>query len=85
MKTIWKFQLRLTDLQIVSMPKGAEILTVQVQHGIITMWAKVNTDAELVRVPIQIVGTGNPYQSVGKYIGTVQLDGFVWHLFQEDV
>ncbi len=83
MKAIWKFPLvDRCGLQFVAMPLGAEILTVQMQGTTITLWAKVNTENPMESVPIQIVGTGNPYDSVGDYIGTVQLDMYVWHIFK---
>jgi len=45
-KTIWKFTLDLVDEQQVSLPKDAEILSVQVQNGNICLWALVNPEAE---------------------------------------
>lgn len=90
MKTIWKFPLTVTDVQIVMMPPGAEILSVEIQGGIICLWALIDVKKETqLEVPhqIEIVGTGNPMQQIDhwlsrKFIGTVQQGQFVWHIFE---
>jgi len=47
-KSIWKYQLEVTDNQIVKMPKDAEILSVQTQNEEVCLWALVipNNDKE---------------------------------------
>lgn len=80
MKTIWKFEPVLEVSQAISMPAGAEILSVQVQNGEPCIWAKVDRDAPLVPRLIEIVGTGH-YAPDHPYIGTVQTGEFVWHFF----
>jgi hypothetical protein len=94
MKTIWKYQLEVTDRQEISMPTQAKILTVQTQNNILTLWVEVDTDAnygiESRKRVIQIIGTGNPFPPLEqneerKYIGTCQMQGlveFVWHVFE---
>jgi hypothetical protein len=81
---IWKFPLGDGMAQDIEMPMHAEILTVQVQHGHVCLWAKVAP--ENVKKPrrIHIVGTGHevPKGAFG-YIGTVQQGVFVWHIFEE--
>lgn len=84
MRTIWKFPLYLTDEQIVSMPSGAEILTVQLQGNVLTVWAVVNSEKSLEEKAFYIRGTGHAFEdwlSTKHYIGTVQLVGLVWHVF----
>lgn len=79
---IWKFELGFTDFQQIWMPSGAKILTVQIQNGIPCLWAMVDSIAEYEWRNIGIVGTGNPINFKGEYIDTIQLDGFVWHVFE---
>ena len=85
-KAIWKFPLgRLSD-QVVLMPRGAEILTTQMQGDEICIWALVDLGEKAnERRGIQIYGTGhtiyNPENKV--YIGTVQTPPYVWHVFEE--
>lgn len=86
--SIWKFPLRLTDVQDVEVPAGAETLHVDEQHGNLCLWALVNPHPEVPKrkLTILIVGTGHPAPSplsVDKYVGTVLTSGgdLVWHVF----
>lgn len=85
MKTIWKYELKHTDGQSVEMPEKAEILTVQMQMGILCLWAKVESDNAREKRNILIRGTGNHIGDVGDYIGTYQLQGgeLVFHVFEQ--
>jgi hypothetical protein len=88
MKTIYKYSIGVTDMQTVEMPEGAEILTVQVQHGTPCLWAIVDPQrSQTKKRSIKMFGTGQPvnYEFHGcKYIGTVQMNGgqLVWHYFE---
>ena len=80
MEMIWKYILLTQDEQIISMPHGAEILTVQMQH------ARVDPDNEPTDFVIITHGTGHPISyTTGSYIGTYQLDLdnglLVFHVF----
>lgn len=90
-KTIWKFELKITDHQSISMPVGAQILSVQTQKNLVThedkicLWAVVESQAPKGFKEFHIFGTGHimtPGLSL-RYIGTVQThDGsLVWHVF----
>lgn len=84
MKTIWKFQLAVTDTQRVSMPKGAKILAVQLQDKTLCMWAIVVEGMEMEVREFQIYGTGhmvNPKATL-NYLATYQDPPFVWHVFE---
>ena len=87
-KSIWKFELEVTDKQEIKMPAGAEILTVQTQYGIPCLWAMVDTEKDLSERLIEIFGTGHRVpQDMGvmrEYIGTFQLRGgeLVFHAFE---
>lgn len=84
MYTIHKFSIPLQDEQTVDMPKGARILTAQLQLGILCLWAMVDTDAPEVPHKVSIYGTGGPVPAVtGKYVGTVQSGALVWHIFDD--
>lgn len=88
-KEVWKFPLTpsLQDHIKIRMPKGAEILTFQVQNHIPCIWALVYPDAPLVERRFWFVGTGHPLKEVSKttYIGTIQLEdgALIFHLFEE--
>jgi hypothetical protein len=78
MKQIWKYPLNLTEKQFIYMPKDAEILSVQLQDNIITLWSMVNHDNadELEPRCFQIYGTGTEIVTdMGvqrKYLATVR-------------
>lgn len=81
---IWKWPLAVTDVQIIRVPKGAQILTAQAQGGTLNVWALSDTDAETEDRLIRVIGTGNPAPAnPGKFIATVQLygGGLVFHIF----
>ena len=92
-KTIYKYLLEVTDYQIIDLPAGAEILSVQPQpppYGNIQeqlcMWVQIDTQNELEPRRIRIFGTGNSmsYEHQLRFIGTVQMNNhaFVWHVFE---
>jgi hypothetical protein len=87
MLTIWKFALDITGMQIVNMPKNADILTAKDQAGVLTIWATVNPKSEMIGRVIEIIGTGNPMQEqvdgfTRSYISTEIMPPFVWHVFE---
>lgn len=82
---IWKFPLRITDEQVIKIPKGSVILCVQ-QHGYPCIWAQVFPHMEMVERTIEVFGTGHTMQQDGEnqrsYLGTVQINQLVWHIFE---
>lgn len=85
---IFKYSLALTRVQGVSMPRNAQILSVQYQEGLLCMWALVDGAAEPVKREICIYGTGHEVfvaptrrAVLLSYVGTVQQGPFVWHVF----
>jgi hypothetical protein len=85
MKTIYKYRIPMLDSFTIAMPKGAKVLhfSIDQKDGLMYVWAEINTYNGLVHKGFELIGTGNPIMSViKKYIGTVQKDGFVWHLFE---
>lgn len=83
MKAIWKYPLKVEAQQAIEMPIGAEILCVQVQHGIPVLWAKVYPGGWPQKRTIVIHPTGNEFEDYhGRYIGTFQMEGgmLVWHV-----
>lgn len=87
-KIILKYQLEEVYFQHIEMPKGAEILSVQVQRDIPCIWALVNPENDNEKRGFEIFGTGSLIQyDMGverKYIGTIQRFGgnIIWHVFE---
>ena len=70
------------------MPKGAKVLSFQVQLEQLTFWALVNENAPLESRDFIVAGTGRTIPKALEdwlhYIGTAQQAGgaLVWHLFE---
>jgi hypothetical protein len=83
--TVWKYDLPDDPEAIIEMPRGARILSVQVQHGAPRIWALVDPAAPKVRRRFWIAGTGWRANSdgLGVFVGTIQLEGgrHVYHIF----
>lgn len=84
-KAVYKYPLKLTDIQELVLPAGSQILSVQEQHGEVCLWALVDTSREPQRRYIAIHGTGHGvYDGALIYITTFQMHGgkLVWHVFE---
>jgi hypothetical protein len=87
MRTIYKYPLTITDEQILTLPSDPELLDVQFQGDVLTLWALVNPDSPTTeKLRIHIIGTGAMIPGDrGDYIGTAQAPTagpqLVWHVF----
>lgn len=84
MTTIWKFPIKITDLQLVPMSKSAQIISAQIQGDVLCLWAIVDTNEVKDQRVIEIYGTGHPMrdQTQRRHIVTVQDGQLVWHVFE---
>lgn len=86
-KRIFKYPVEIARLQIIDMPEGAEILSLQVQSGIPCIWALVEDGNKRQSRRFRIFGTGAEINSPFdlRFIGTWQEKegAFVFHLFEE--
>lgn len=87
MRTIHKYQFSINDTVAIPMPRGAEILDVQVQHDTPCMWAIVETTAPIDMAHFLIRGTGHALpEATSKvdYVATFQVRGgmLVFHMFR---
>ena len=85
MKTIWKYQLEVTDTQEISIPCNSKILSVQTQRNKPVMWVLIDPDTEKFTKKFRIYGTDHPIETNDLiYIGTFQLDegSFIGHVFE---
>lgn len=86
MKSIWKFPLGQSTHPILTMPEGAEILSVQAQRDEPQLWALVDPDAPKVKRQFHVYGTGwDVEQENLRFISTVQMHRgtFIFHVFEE--
>ena len=92
MKTIHKYPIHLRPIQTVMLPIGATILTIDVQHEDICLWAKVEVpdndqlEPEMSPRELVIVGTGFEIRNGDNdiYLESVQLmhGALVYHAFE---
>jgi len=85
MAVIWKYDIPPGPSKFTLwMPKKASILTVQEQqqsNPSVVMWALVEADYPLVNHNFMTVWTGQEFVMEGGYVGTFQVLGLVYHLF----
>jgi len=85
---IWKLPVPIDDQLAIPMPHGAQLLTVQIQHGEPMIWIRCEDDPQIagrIHRKLAWVGTGHDCTGCGAYVGTVQLEGgsLVFHLFDK--
>lgn len=86
MTTVWKYPIEVKLRQRVRMPKGAKILTAQMQGEVLCLWAMVDpAELETVERKIEVLGTGHAASDgPATYLGTAQhpFGNLVWHVFE---
>ena len=82
MRTIYKYPLHVGRNEV-EMPRNPQWLHVGEQQGQMMVWAAVEESESVHTYTINVVGTGAdiPAEQVAFYIGTVQMNGYVWHAF----
>jgi hypothetical protein len=68
----------------IDLPVSAQILSVGIQNSQIVIWAKVEHPKEPTRIRQLVVGNTGvalPFTN-GRFIGTVESNGIVWHIFE---
>lgn len=85
MKTIYKYKINPFKDEH-PLPSGAQILSVGEQNGQIHLWALVDTENKEEDYYFEVIGTGweiePPKGGQRKFIGTVFIGDYVWHVFQ---
>lgn len=83
---IYKYPLQWEDSQTLQIPDLQRPLAVQLQHNVPVLWAFVDENGKPAPHRIRIYGTGNRMPpEPGEYIGTIQVGGFVFHFFRDEV
>ena len=84
---VFKYKMEIQEYMYLSLPKGAQILSVQEQFQRVCIWALVDPDAILEMRCFRLAGTGHEIaepQERLRFIGTFQMHGgvLVFHLFE---
>ena len=88
MKTIHKYDVQVADQFKLELPRGATIMSVQVQREVPRMWVLVDKDEDRVEErTFRVIGTGHPIDDEKDlmFVGTFQIHGgmLVFHLFEK--
>ncbi len=83
-KMIYKYILNKYGYTNISVPRGSEVLTTQIQDGDLVVWMIHDTNYNMSVKEFYTVYTGVPFHdSNKKYINTVQDNyGLVYHIFE---
>ena len=83
MRTIWKYELKIKDEQVIDVPFNAIPLFVAEQDGSLCLWAEVDTEKSKTSRFISIAGTGHPVNDLTRYyVGSALMkNGLVWHVY----
>lgn len=80
---IYKYELFPGQDQKLILPTGAQVLSVGNQKGVIALWAKCNLNMSSETRSFDVIGTGWVLDiSNREFIGTVQIEQYVWHVFE---
>lgn len=82
MKVIHKYQINKNISTTLHIEEGSEILSIQNQSGKIQMWVSIDDEAEKSMRKFTTVFTGQEEPGNGKFIGTVQVESIVYHIFE---
>ncbi len=86
MVKILKYPFDIADEVTLNMPENSRVLSVQLQDNRPTLWAMVSTEMPMENRIFKIYDTGEELANGStpkKYIGTLQMDGFVKHIFEK--
>jgi hypothetical protein len=84
-RTVWKFPFEVDMKVTLTMPKGATVLRVGTQRDTLRplcLWAEVDPESPEVERLFAVRGTGHLLGDVGRYLGTVTDEPFVWHVYE---
>lgn len=83
MKMIKKYTLTMGMTNIMADAHG-EILCAQRQGNSLMLWIKEDNEAQKIARIIYILPTGQEFADIPmKYIDTVQMGDYVWHVFEK--
>jgi hypothetical protein len=84
-RLIYKYILEISETNVLDLGVNDRVLTAQTQGDHIALWVIHWPHHHKVKRAFRIYGTGtliSPNDGVGGYINTVQLNGYVYHIFE---
>jgi hypothetical protein len=85
MKTIWKFPIKITDYQVLTVPINWEPIHVGLDpQGTPCIWAEVDSEKKTEPCNIYVYGTGHQADiDTQVHIGSLVQGPFVWHVYRD--
>lgn len=85
MRTIWKYDVPITDEFTLAIPGFGRVVSVGLDPSDKpSIWVTVDTEADASESTFAVVGTGNPMPDGAMPVGTIRQDPFMWHVCQID-
>ena len=83
---VYKYNFQVSDKFTISMPKGAKILHIDLQHNQPTIWALGDQHRPIESHAFRVFCTGHdlPDNEALKFVATFLQSPFVWHVFEEE-
>ncbi len=83
-QSVFKYPFQIENSFDLKLPKGAKILSAQIQDHVPCLWALVNIAGPREVRKFRLYGTGHPISENNlEHVATFQMPPFVWHLFEE--
>ena len=79
---VYKYNLGFKSEQDIYIPIGGKFLCAKNQDGNIVVYYLVDKSEDVLPHTLLIVGTGWEIPEELKYLDTVMIDEFVWHIFE---
>jgi DNA-directed RNA polymerase subunit RPC12/RpoP len=84
MKTIWKYELEITDgPQKIDTFAGSNVRYCAMQNGRLCLWIEVDPLQPHETRVFYVIGTGHPVSEGRYHVESVQQPPFVWHIYEE--
>lgn len=81
MRVVWKYQFAVNDEVRLLLPESHQIVHVETQQAIPTLWVLVDPDSPDSMRTFYVRGTGHPVEDGLEHVGTFISGSFVWHVF----
>ena len=76
-----KYSLNIGKETIMQLPAGSTARYVGTQNGLLYVWIELGHTFP-IPYTFDVIGTGWDVPIYNHYVGTTQIGGFVWHVYQ---